>query len=199
MRDYLDITPLDIQQHQFHIRFRGFDIQEVDGFLDQTARTIDKLYGEIDRLKEENNSLKDANQILIQQEEAARQQATQTQQLIDQVNTGARKSAEAIMAEAELKGEKIINQAYNRLAQVHEDIIRLKTQRMQIEAQIRALIDSHIKLLDMEKQQMLAVDQEYDRIRKVYVTGGQPSFEKTDAVNPRSGDDQLALDDSSLP
>jgi cell division initiation protein len=198
VRDYLDITPLDIQQHQFHIRFRGFDIQEVDGFLDQTARTIDKLYGEIDRLKEENNSLKDANQILTQQEEAARQQVTQAQQIIDQINAGARKSAEAIMAEAELKGEKIINRAYNRLAQVHEDIIRLKTQRMQIEAQIRALIDSHIKLLDMEKQQMLAVDQEYDRIRKVYIAGGQPAFENTDAVNPVSGDDRLALDDSTL-
>ncbi|MGD9971844.1 MAG: DivIVA domain-containing protein [Desulfatirhabdiaceae bacterium] len=183
MRDYLDITPLDIQQHQFHIRFRGFDTREVDEFLDQIARTLDTLYTEIDRLKQENIALKDANQILTQQEESANQQMKQAQQLIDQMQAGARKSSEAIIAQAEFKGEKIINQAYNRLAQVHEDVIRLKTQRMQIEAQIRALIDSHIKLLDMEKQQMAAVDQEYDRIRSISISRGQEAPEKFDTEN----------------
>lgn len=183
MRDYLEITPLDIQQHQFHTRFRGFDTREVDEFLDHIARTLDALYTEIDRLKQENLSLKDANQILTQQEEAANQEVKQAQHLIDQMQAGARKSSEAIIAQAEFKGEKIINRAYNRLAQVHEDIIRLKTQRMQIEAQIRALIDSHIKLLDMEKQQMMAVDQEYDRIRSIYITSGQEAPETCDTDN----------------
>ena len=33
----MNITPLDIQQQKFKTRFRGFDIQEVDVFLDQMA------------------------------------------------------------------------------------------------------------------------------------------------------------------
>ncbi|MCP4370870.1 MAG: DivIVA domain-containing protein, partial [Deltaproteobacteria bacterium] len=31
----MKITPLDIQQQKFKTRFRGFDVQEVDIFLEQ--------------------------------------------------------------------------------------------------------------------------------------------------------------------
>jgi cell division initiation protein len=33
----MKLTPLDIQQQQFKVRFRGFDVREVDRFLEQTA------------------------------------------------------------------------------------------------------------------------------------------------------------------
>jgi cell division initiation protein len=175
MRDFIEISPLDIQQHQFHIRFRGFDIREVDEFLDQVARSMDSLYAENNRLKEENRSLEEANQRLTRQEQTAREQLQQTNQIMDQLTANAKTSAAAILSEAEQKAETIIQQAYNRLAQVHEDLIRLKTQRMQIESQIRAVIDSHAKLLDMENQQMLSLEQEYQKIRKIGDTAGKLS------------------------
>lgn len=46
------ITPLDIHNQQFRIRFRGFDIQEVDGYLDVVARELEERIAENDRLKE---------------------------------------------------------------------------------------------------------------------------------------------------
>jgi len=33
-------TPIDIQQQQFKVKFRGFDIHEVDSFLEQMADTF---------------------------------------------------------------------------------------------------------------------------------------------------------------
>jgi len=39
----MKITPLDIQQQQFKTRFRGFDIREVDAFLEQIAETFEGL------------------------------------------------------------------------------------------------------------------------------------------------------------
>jgi cell division initiation protein len=35
------ITPLDIRQQQFSYRFRGFDIEEVDAFLEMVARELE--------------------------------------------------------------------------------------------------------------------------------------------------------------
>jgi len=65
----------------------------------------------------------------------------------------ARKSAELVIADAEIKAEKILSRAQNRLEQLHEDIAELKRQRMQIEVQIRSIIESHSKLLEIGKEE----------------------------------------------
>lgn len=76
----------------------------------------------------------------------------------------ARKSAEVIVADAEVKAEKVLNRAHNRLSQLHEDIAELKRQRMQIEVQIRAVIESHSKLLEIGKESMEAMDATDDKV-----------------------------------
>lgn len=167
MRDYLNITPLDIQQHQFNVRFRGFDIREVDTFLDRVAQTLDVLYKDIERLREENRKLKSQNEQLEEHATNYRNKYETAKVELDQMNTNAKRVAETMIAEAENKAEAIITRSYNRLAQVHEDIIRLKTQRMQIEAQIRAVIESHLKLLDMEAMQNKRVEGEYEKLRRI--------------------------------
>lgn len=167
MRDYLNITPLDIQQHQFSVRFRGFDIREVDTFLDRIAQTLDVIYKDIERLREENRNLKSQNEQLEEHASNYRSKYEAAKVELDQLNTNAKRVAETMISEAENKAEAIITRSYNRLAQVHEDIIRLKTQRMQIEAQIRAVIESHLKLLDMEAMQNKRVEGEYEKLRRI--------------------------------
>ena len=69
------------------------------------------------------------------------------------------------MAEAEVKAEKILNQAHNRLAQLHEDINELKRQRMQIEVQIGSIIEAHSRLLEMGKESMKQLDEEDSKLK----------------------------------
>ncbi len=40
----MKMTPMEIQQKQFRIRFRGFDVQEVDDFLEHLADEIKTLF-----------------------------------------------------------------------------------------------------------------------------------------------------------
>jgi len=174
VRDYLNITPLDIQQHQFSVRFRGFDIREVDAFLDRIAQTLDVLYKEVERLRAENREFKTQNEQLTEQVSGYRSKYEAAKLELDQMNVNAKRIAESMLAEAEQKAEAIVNRAYNRMAQVHEDIIRLKTQRMQIEAQIRAVIESHLKLLDMEAMQNRRVEEEYEKLRRIASLEGDP-------------------------
>ena len=77
----------------------------------------------------------------------------------------AHKSSELIIANAEVKAEKILNSAHNRLSQLHEDISELKRQRMQIEAQIRSVIETHTKLLDMGKEEAKALDDADSKVK----------------------------------
>jgi cell division initiation protein len=165
VREEIDVTPLDIQQHQFSVRFRGFDIQEVDEFLEQIAHTLEALYDENERLSEENQALKEERSGFTAREDDLKQTLTDSEKRIEQMNEAARKSAEMIIADAEVKAEKIMNNASSRLAELHEDIIQLKGQRIQLEAQLRSIIEAHYKLFEMGKAQMKLRDEEYDKSR----------------------------------
>ena len=161
----VNITPLDIQQQRFKTRFRGFDIQEVDVFLDQMADTFESLLKQNENLKEDFRRLQLEIQGYKNREDAFKRALLNSQRVIEQMKDNAQKSAELIVAEAEVKAEKILNKAHNRLAQLHEDIAELKRQRMQIEVQIGSVIEAHGKLLEISKEGMKAMDDEDSKIK----------------------------------
>ena len=154
----MNLTPLDIQQQQFQVRFRGFDIREVDRFLEKMAEAYSALQADNKNLKEEIRRLKLETQGYKEREETFKRAMLNSQQVLEQMKENARKSAEVIIADAEVKAEKILNRAHNRLSQLHEDIAELKRQRMQIEVQIRSVIEAHTKLLEIGKESMEAMD-----------------------------------------
>lgn len=155
----MNITPLDIQQQQFKVRLRGFDIREVDRFLEQVAEGLTALHNDNNNLREEIRRLKLEAQAYKEREETFKRAMLNSQKVLEQMKDNARKSAEIIIADAEVKAEKILNRAHNRLSQIHEDISELKRQRMQIEVQIRSVIEAHSKLLEIGKEGMEALDE----------------------------------------
>jgi cell division initiation protein len=161
----MKITPLDIQQQQFKTRFRGFDIREVDAFLEQMAETFETLQKTNQNLNDEVRRLELEIQGYRKREETFKRALLNSQKVLDQMKENARKSAELIIAEAEVKAEKILNKAHNRLAQLHEDISELKRQRMQIEVQISSIIEAHSRLLEIGKEGIKESDEEDNKIK----------------------------------
>jgi cell division initiation protein len=161
----MKITPLDIQQQQFKTRFRGFDIREVDTFLEQMADVLESLQSENKRLRIEIKRLQLEGQGYREREESFKRAMLNSQKVLEQMKQNARKSAELVVAEAEVTAEKILNRAQNRLAQLHEDITELKRQRMQIELQIRSVIESHAKLLEIGKEDARIREEEDDKLK----------------------------------
>ena len=149
----MKMTPLDIQQQQFKMRFRGFDVREVDAFLEQMADALESLQIENNRLHQEIKRLQLEAQGYREREESFKRAMLNSQKVLDQMKENARKSAELVVAEAEVKAEKILSRAQNRLSQLHEDIAELKRQRSQIEVQIRSVIEGHAKLLEIGKEE----------------------------------------------
>lgn len=160
----MNLTPLDIQQQQFRVRFRGFDIREVDLFLEQVSEAFSVLQSENKSLREDIRRLRLETQGYKEREETFKRAMLNSQKVLEQMKDNARKSAEVIIADAEVKAEKVLNRAHNRLSQLHEDIAELKRQRMQIEVQIRSVIESHSKLLEIGKESMEAMDAADDKV-----------------------------------
>ncbi|MEJ2729143.1 MAG: DivIVA domain-containing protein [Deltaproteobacteria bacterium] len=161
----MKVTPLDIQQQQFKTRFRGFDIREVDTFLEQMAETVESLQKENQNLGDEVRRLEMEIQGHRKREETFKRALLNSQKVLDQMKDNARRSAELIIAEAEVKAEKILNKAHNRLSQLHEDITELKRQRTQIEVQISSIIEAHSRLLEIGKEGMKESDEEDAKVK----------------------------------
>ena len=161
----MKIMPIEIQQQQFKVRFRGFDVREVDNFLEQLTDTFELLQQENKNAQDEIRRLKLESRGYKEREETFKRAMLNSQKVLDQMKENARKSAELIVADAEVKAEKILNRAHKRLSQLHDDIAELKRQRIQIEVQIRSTIEAHTKLLEIGNEGMKAMDEEDAKLK----------------------------------
>lgn len=155
----MGITSLVVRQKEFKTRFRGFDIQEVDGFLEDVAAQLDAFDRAVEKLTEEKRRLDLENQGYRKREDTMKNAMIQSQNVLDQMKDNAKKSAQVIIASAQVEAEKILNRAHKRLSQLHSDIMELKRQRIQLEMQISSVLESHSKLLEMTKGENKAADE----------------------------------------
>jgi cell division initiation protein len=153
------LTALDIQQQQFKTRMRGFDVQEVDAFLEQMARTFEELQSENQQLKDRIERLEHENRGFHQREDTFKRVMLNSQRVIEQMKKNTQRSAELVLAEAEVKAEKIVSNAQHRLGRLQEDIAELKRQRLQLEVQLRSILESHEKLLEAGAEEARELDQ----------------------------------------
>jgi cell division initiation protein len=161
----MPITPIDIQQQQFRVRFRGFDIQEVDDFLNSLADEMEILMNAYERLDAEVKRLNKENEEFRKREGTFKKALVNSQKVMEQMKENARQSADIIISNAEMKAEKILNRSHNRQVQIQEDIAALKRQRIQLETEIRTILDAHSKILEMEKKNREAVDEEDSKLK----------------------------------
>jgi cell division initiation protein len=142
------LTPLDIQQKQFAAKFRGVDGHEVKQFLELCADEVEELVRETIALKEEIRARDTQLQETRERERALQEALVSAQRLATEMKESARKEAEIIIAEAELQGEKIIRDAHNRRTDIIGELSELKSMKASFEAEVRALVNGHLNLLE---------------------------------------------------
>jgi cell division initiation protein len=146
------ITPLDIQQKQFSTKFRGFDMEEVDSFLELIREEMEELLRENANLREEarrfEKQLKDYKNI----EQTLRDTLINTQQMSEEYKDTARKDAELKIKEAELKAQEIIKDAQEKVVKIHEDITDLKGVRRHFKEEVKRLIEGHLSMIEFDKE-----------------------------------------------
>lgn len=146
------ITPLDIQQKQFKVKFRGFDMEEVYSFLELIREELEELLKENSMLKEKVAILENQLEEYRKIEQSIRDTLMTAQKLVEDYKTNAKKEAELIIKEAELKAENIIKEAQEKVVKIHEDIVDLKGIRRHFKEEIRRLIESHLRMLEFDKE-----------------------------------------------
>jgi cell division initiation protein len=145
----MSITPIDIQQHRFKTRALGYDKAGVDCFLEQVADELERFHLQVQQLKEELARTRSALDEMKEREITLKEALLTTQRMTDELKANARKEAEIIVAEAELKGDRILQDARDRHVELVADIQELKRQKISFESGLRAVVESHMRLLEM--------------------------------------------------
>ncbi len=144
----MNITPLDITQQQFRKVFRGLDPEEVEAFLGLVAVELEDLLKDFTALREDNQRKAEEIAEFRSRERALQETLVTAQKASEEIREAARKEAEITVSDAELQAEKIVQAAHTRFLRIVDDINELKRQRVQFEANVRTLAESHIKLLE---------------------------------------------------
>jgi cell division initiation protein len=144
----MNVTPLDITQKQFKSAFRGLDREEVEGFLALVAAEFEALVKENLALREEDRRKAEEIAEYKSRERALQETLVTAQRASQEIRESARKEAEITISDAELQGEKIVQGAHARFLRIVDDINELKRQRVQFEANVRTLVESHLKLIE---------------------------------------------------
>lgn len=150
----MPITPIDIQQHQFKTRPLGYDKGGVDHFLELVADELERLHKQVQEFKEDVARNRESLDEMREREATLKQTLLTTQKVTDELKANARKEAEIIIAEAELQSERIVRNAEERRIQLIGEIQEIKRQKISFEASLRALVESQMRLLDLDVVQL---------------------------------------------
>lgn len=146
------ITPLDIQQKQFPMKFRGFDVEEVYAFLEVVREEMEDLLRENASLKEQLFRAESQIKEYRDMETTLRETLMTAQQMVEEYKTNARKEAELLIKEAELKADAMLKEAQEKVVKIHEDIVDLKGIRRHFKEEVKRLIESHLRMLEFDSE-----------------------------------------------
>ncbi len=153
------ITPMDIRQQQFTVRmFRGFDVQEVDTFLEDLAEDYETLLKENQLLKEQLQTLEERARGVEDRERILQETLVTTQRLTEDMKESARREAALLVREAELSGEKMVEAARASEASIQAEIAALKRMRRQLAEALRSTVEMYQRLLDQDLKADAEVD-----------------------------------------
>lgn len=146
----MKITPLDIQQMQFKVRLRGYDRQEVDRFLEELSQTVEGLNRENASLRDRLAAAEAQLAELKKAEATLAHTLVSAQTLTDELKQAARRDAELIMKEAELKASELLQEARVEMAGLQRDLLDLQKQRLLAIERMRATLRTFERMLEIE-------------------------------------------------
>ena len=144
----MSVSKIDLLNRKFSRALFGYSRLEVDQFLQEAAealgQTVDSRKEALRKLKRLESTLEEYRQ----RDETLRDTLMSTQKMVDDMKAQADREAGIILGEAKTKAESMVQQGYARLTQLHEEVEGLKRQRAQFEVQLKAVLESHLRLLE---------------------------------------------------
>jgi cell division initiation protein len=150
----MKLTPIDIQQQQFKKTWQGFDRAEVQSFLDIVAQQMSELSRENNELRADIKRAKAEIDDHRERESTLREAMLTAQRAIDDIRDHAKKEAQLVVTEAEVRAERILHNAHARVTKLADEVHDLQRQRLRAIEEVRSVVSTHLKLLELSEKQV---------------------------------------------
>lgn len=143
----MKITPLDIKKQIFKKILRGYDQVEVETFLEMVAEEFEMLIKEKNALSDDVLKLKTQLRDYQEVEKTFKESLMNAQQNMNQSRENSKRESTLIIKEAEIKAEKILENAKSQLIEMKNELMIIKAQKDSFAKRLKHLLESQIELL----------------------------------------------------
>lgn len=156
------ITPIDIRKQEFRKSMRGYDQDEVDTFLSMISDEMEELIGSSQEAKGEVSSLNERLAEYKQMEETMRETLITVQKAADEKRDIARKEAEMILKEAEVRAGNWIEEAHRSIRDIKKELAKLRGMRDSYVTRLRMLVQAQMDMLKLAEVEEEMPDETLD-------------------------------------
>ncbi len=147
------ISPLDILQQKFKIKLKGYDPEEVEAFLNLVSEDYKKANEEIVQLKEKINEQEKEVEELLAREKVLKEAIISTKKISEQIQQNAENEASNVIKQSEMMSQTIIEQARNEVANIKQEIEKLRIYRKQMYMKFESELGLFLNTIkDMKEQ-----------------------------------------------
>lgn len=143
----MPLTPLDIHNKKFAMKFRGYDEDEVNTFLQQVIKDYEMTIREAEETKEQVIKLEERLGHFTNIEETLNKSILVAQETAEEVKSNARKETRLMIKEAEKNADRIINEALSKSRQVYLEIEELKKQGKVFRTRLKMLVEAQLEMI----------------------------------------------------
>lgn len=140
--------PNEIVNRTFERKMMGYDPDDVSHFLTIVAAQMEALLQERNNLRE---ALKEKDMSLLEykdRDQVLKATITSASQITEKMKSDAEREAKLIINDAQHKAEVITRDAKDSLRKTYQEIAEMKRMRMQFEANMKAMVQAHMTLLE---------------------------------------------------
>ena len=150
----MNIAPIDIAHKKFSKKVMGLDNDEVISFLKQVSDEMEGLISERNSLRQ---SLRERELAIIEykeRDELLKNTITTATKMSDKIRNDSERESRLLIGDAQQKAEVIVRDARDSLKRIYQEITDLKKIRMQFENNLKALVSSHLTMVEQAQSVM---------------------------------------------
>lgn len=144
----MKLTPTDVRHRQFSKGLFGLDEEQVLEFLQIVASEMESLIQEKNALKEALREREVAINDMRERDKTLQTTIQTASSMSEKIRSDAEREAKLIIADAQQKAEIITRDSRDSLKKVYQDITDMKRARLQFEANLKAMVQAHLTLLE---------------------------------------------------
>ncbi|MFU0790873.1 DivIVA domain-containing protein [Cerasibacillus sp. JNUCC 74] len=144
----MPLTPLDIHNKEFTRRYRGYDQDEVNEFLDQVIKDYEMVIREKKDLQEQVEHLQEKLGHFTNIEETLNKSILIAQETAEEIKGNAMKESKLIIKEAEKNADRIINEALTKSRRISMDVEELKKQAKVFRTRLKMLVEAQLEMIE---------------------------------------------------